>query len=154
MFVCKCEAYSLILLLYIFCSSRTLWSDIFGIIVQEVIILCKKLDFGKRKVRFEQANVARILILDVFNEATRYLGKFNMYSVSVFLECAYNLSSYLISCSLSPKPTICLKDCLLSLYLKASLPELPDEKRRRYERMGLSMQDVIILANDSDVISE
>jgi aspartyl-tRNA(Asn)/glutamyl-tRNA(Gln) amidotransferase subunit B len=35
--------------------------------------------------------------------------------------------------------------------LKASLPELPDEKRRRYERMGLSMQDVIILANDSDV---
>lgn len=35
--------------------------------------------------------------------------------------------------------------------LKASLPELPDEKRRRYERMGLSMQDVIILANDNDV---
>lgn len=35
--------------------------------------------------------------------------------------------------------------------VKASLPELPDEKRRRYERMGLSMQDVIILANDSDV---
>eukprot|EP00249_Psilotum_nudum_P013671 c24450_g1_i3 orf=352-1326(-) len=35
--------------------------------------------------------------------------------------------------------------------LRASLPELPDSKRRRYEQMGLSMQDVILLANDADV---
>ncbi|XP_057814046.2 glutamyl-tRNA(Gln) amidotransferase subunit B, chloroplastic/mitochondrial [Cryptomeria japonica] len=35
--------------------------------------------------------------------------------------------------------------------VQASLPELPDEKRRRYEKMELSMQDVIILANDNDV---
>ncbi|CAI0412604.1 unnamed protein product [Linum tenue] len=29
-----------------------------------------------------------------------------------------------------------------------SLPELPEAKRRRYEEMGLSMQDVLFLAND------
>ncbi|KAG7013459.1 Glutamyl-tRNA(Gln) amidotransferase subunit B, chloroplastic/mitochondrial, partial [Cucurbita argyrosperma subsp. argyrosperma] len=29
-----------------------------------------------------------------------------------------------------------------------SLPELPETKRRRYESMGLSMQDVLFLAND------
>uniref|UniRef100_A0A5B7BUD7 Glutamyl-tRNA(Gln) amidotransferase subunit B, chloroplastic/mitochondrial n=1 Tax=Davidia involucrata TaxID=16924 RepID=A0A5B7BUD7_DAVIN len=32
-----------------------------------------------------------------------------------------------------------------------SLPELPEMKRRRYEKMGLSMQDVLFLANDIDV---
>ncbi|KAM7252872.1 hypothetical protein ACFE04_008798 [Oxalis oulophora] len=32
-----------------------------------------------------------------------------------------------------------------------SLPELPEQKRRRYEEMGLSMQDVLFLANDNDV---
>jgi len=32
-----------------------------------------------------------------------------------------------------------------------SLPELPEIKRRRYEQMGLSMQDVLFLANDKNV---
>ncbi|KAM4127485.1 hypothetical protein ACJW30_02G093700 [Castanea mollissima] len=32
-----------------------------------------------------------------------------------------------------------------------SLPELPEVKRRRYEKMGLSMQDVLFLANDVNV---
>ncbi|XP_052190984.1 glutamyl-tRNA(Gln) amidotransferase subunit B, chloroplastic/mitochondrial-like [Diospyros lotus] len=32
-----------------------------------------------------------------------------------------------------------------------SLPELPEMKRRRYEQMGLSMQDVVFLANDINV---
>ncbi|KAH7573156.1 hypothetical protein JRO89_XS03G0079700 [Xanthoceras sorbifolium] len=32
-----------------------------------------------------------------------------------------------------------------------SLPELPEVKRRRYEKMGLSMQDVLFLANDINV---
>ncbi|GMI72075.1 GLU-ADT subunit B [Hibiscus trionum] len=32
-----------------------------------------------------------------------------------------------------------------------SLPELPEIKRRRYENMGLSMQDVLFLANDMNV---
>ncbi|KAL4284071.1 hypothetical protein GQ457_16G030160 [Hibiscus cannabinus] len=32
-----------------------------------------------------------------------------------------------------------------------SLPELPEMKRRRYENMGLSMQDVLFLANDMNV---
>ncbi|CAI0450076.1 unnamed protein product, partial [Linum tenue] len=32
-----------------------------------------------------------------------------------------------------------------------SLPELPEAKRRRYEEMGLSMQDVLFLANDITV---
>ncbi|XP_024984588.1 glutamyl-tRNA(Gln) amidotransferase subunit B, chloroplastic/mitochondrial [Cynara cardunculus var. scolymus] len=32
-----------------------------------------------------------------------------------------------------------------------SLPELPDMKRRRYEDMGLSMQDILFLANDVNV---
>ncbi|XP_050941384.1 glutamyl-tRNA(Gln) amidotransferase subunit B, chloroplastic/mitochondrial [Cucumis melo] len=32
-----------------------------------------------------------------------------------------------------------------------SLPELPEMKRRRYESMGLSMQDVLFLANDISV---
>lgn len=32
-----------------------------------------------------------------------------------------------------------------------SLPELPEMKRRRYEQMGLSMQDVLFLANDVNV---
>lgn len=33
----------------------------------------------------------------------------------------------------------------------SSLPELPETKRRRYENMGLSMQDVLFLTNDIDV---
>jgi aspartyl-tRNA(Asn)/glutamyl-tRNA(Gln) amidotransferase subunit B len=36
--------------------------------------------------------------------------------------------------------------------IRNSLPELPEAKRRRYENMGLSMQDVIFLANDDNVI--
>lgn len=35
--------------------------------------------------------------------------------------------------------------------IRNSLPELPEEKRRRYEKMGLSMQDVLFLANDKNV---
>lgn len=35
--------------------------------------------------------------------------------------------------------------------IRRSLPELPEPKRRRYEKMGLSMQDVLFLANDSNV---
>ncbi|MED6180542.1 hypothetical protein PIB30_011054 [Stylosanthes scabra] len=35
--------------------------------------------------------------------------------------------------------------------IQSSLPELPEIKRRRYENMGLSMQDVLFLANDKNV---
>jgi len=35
--------------------------------------------------------------------------------------------------------------------IRDSLPELPEVKRRRYEKMGLSMQDVLFLANDVNV---
>lgn len=35
--------------------------------------------------------------------------------------------------------------------IRDSLPELPEMKRRRYEKMGLSMQDVLFLANDMSV---
>eukprot|EP00257_Ricinus_communis_P020978 XP_015580353.1 glutamyl-tRNA(Gln) amidotransferase subunit B, chloroplastic/mitochondrial [Ricinus communis] len=35
--------------------------------------------------------------------------------------------------------------------IQSSLPELPETKRRRYENMGLSMQDVLFLANDTSV---
>ncbi|XP_042518420.1 glutamyl-tRNA(Gln) amidotransferase subunit B, chloroplastic/mitochondrial [Macadamia integrifolia] len=35
--------------------------------------------------------------------------------------------------------------------ISSSLPELPEMKRRRYENMGLSMQDVLFLANDKNV---
>lgn len=35
--------------------------------------------------------------------------------------------------------------------IQNSLPELPELKRRRYEDMGLSMQDVLFLANDQNV---
>lgn len=35
--------------------------------------------------------------------------------------------------------------------IRQSLPELPEAKRRRYESMGLSMQDVLFLANDISV---
>ncbi|KAL5712074.1 hypothetical protein ACHQM5_014280 [Ranunculus cassubicifolius] len=35
--------------------------------------------------------------------------------------------------------------------IRESLPELPESKRRRYEKMGLSMQDVLFLANDINV---
>ncbi|XP_020575114.1 glutamyl-tRNA(Gln) amidotransferase subunit B, chloroplastic/mitochondrial isoform X2 [Phalaenopsis equestris] len=35
--------------------------------------------------------------------------------------------------------------------IRRSLPELPEAKRRRYEKMGLSMQDVLFLANDVTV---
>ncbi|ONK70861.1 uncharacterized protein A4U43_C04F2280 [Asparagus officinalis] len=35
--------------------------------------------------------------------------------------------------------------------IRKSLPELPEAKRRRYENMGLSMQDVLFLANDVNV---
>lgn len=35
--------------------------------------------------------------------------------------------------------------------IQNSLPELPEEKRRRYEKMGLGMQDVLFLANDKNV---
>lgn len=35
--------------------------------------------------------------------------------------------------------------------IRASLPEMPETKRRRYENMGLSMQDVLFLTNDNKV---
>ncbi|KAK4425385.1 Glutamyl-tRNA(Gln) amidotransferase subunit B, chloroplastic/mitochondrial [Sesamum alatum] len=35
--------------------------------------------------------------------------------------------------------------------IRDSLPELPEMKRRRYEKLGLSMQDVLFLANDINV---
>nr|XP_043610057.1 glutamyl-tRNA(Gln) amidotransferase subunit B, chloroplastic/mitochondrial [Erigeron canadensis]XP_043610058.1 glutamyl-tRNA(Gln) amidotransferase subunit B, chloroplastic/mitochondrial [Erigeron canadensis] len=35
--------------------------------------------------------------------------------------------------------------------IRDSLPELPEMKRRRYEEMGLSIQDVLFLANDVNV---
>ncbi|XAR62703.1 Glutaminyl-tRNA synthase (glutamine-hydrolyzing) [Bertholletia excelsa] len=35
--------------------------------------------------------------------------------------------------------------------IRESLPELPEVKRRRYEQMGLSMQDVLFLANDVNI---
>ncbi|MFS7949075.1 putative aspartyl/glutamyl-tRNA amidotransferase subunit B, asn/Gln amidotransferase [Helianthus anomalus] len=35
--------------------------------------------------------------------------------------------------------------------IRDSLPELPEMKRRRYEEMGLTMQDVLFLANDVQV---
>ncbi|VVA37032.1 PREDICTED: Asp-tRNA(Asn)/Glu-tRNA(Gln) amidotransferase [Prunus dulcis] len=35
--------------------------------------------------------------------------------------------------------------------IRNSLPELPETKRRRYEKMGLSMQDVLFLATDMNV---
>ncbi|XP_059652804.1 glutamyl-tRNA(Gln) amidotransferase subunit B, chloroplastic/mitochondrial [Cornus florida] len=35
--------------------------------------------------------------------------------------------------------------------IRDSLPELPEMKRRRYEELGLSMQDVLFLANDINV---
>lgn len=35
--------------------------------------------------------------------------------------------------------------------IQTCLPELPEEKRRRYEKMGLGMQDVLFLANDKNV---
>lgn len=35
--------------------------------------------------------------------------------------------------------------------IRSSLPELPESRRRRYEEMGLSMQDVLFLANDVNV---
>ncbi|TVU24707.1 hypothetical protein EJB05_27160, partial [Eragrostis curvula] len=35
--------------------------------------------------------------------------------------------------------------------IRNSMPELPEAKRRRYENMGLSMQDVLFLANDDSV---
>lgn len=37
--------------------------------------------------------------------------------------------------------------------IRNTLPELPETKRRRYEKMGLSMQDVLFLANDVNVSS-
>lgn len=37
--------------------------------------------------------------------------------------------------------------------IRQALPELPEAKRRRYESMGLSMQDVLFLANDMNVSS-
>ncbi|KAI4346118.1 hypothetical protein L6164_013197 [Bauhinia variegata] len=35
--------------------------------------------------------------------------------------------------------------------IRNSLPELPEMNRRRYEKMGLSMQDVLFLANDNNI---
>lgn len=35
--------------------------------------------------------------------------------------------------------------------ISKSMTELPEAKRRRYENMGLSMQDVLFLANDDNV---
>uniref|UniRef100_A0A0E0R9I0 Glutamyl-tRNA(Gln) amidotransferase subunit B, chloroplastic/mitochondrial n=1 Tax=Oryza rufipogon TaxID=4529 RepID=A0A0E0R9I0_ORYRU len=35
--------------------------------------------------------------------------------------------------------------------IQNSMPELPEAKRRRFENMGLSMQDVLFLANDDNV---
>lgn len=35
--------------------------------------------------------------------------------------------------------------------IRKSLPELPEMRRRRYEKLGLNMQDVLLLANDRTV---
>ncbi|PHT65712.1 hypothetical protein T459_30137 [Capsicum annuum] len=35
--------------------------------------------------------------------------------------------------------------------IRESLPELPEDKCRRYKKIGLSMQDVLFLANDNNV---
>lgn len=35
--------------------------------------------------------------------------------------------------------------------IRDSLPELPEAKRRRYENLGLNMQDVLFLTNDINV---
>lgn len=35
--------------------------------------------------------------------------------------------------------------------VRSFLPELPETKRRRFENLGLSMQDVLFLANDVNV---
>ncbi|KAL2650558.1 hypothetical protein R1flu_018686 [Riccia fluitans] len=35
--------------------------------------------------------------------------------------------------------------------MRTTLPELPNDKRRRYETLGLSMQDILVLTNDVDV---
>eukprot|EP00897_Mesotaenium_endlicherianum_P005533 jgi/Mesen1/5007/ME000025S04411 len=48
-------------------------------------------------------------------------------------------------------PEVLLEEAYLE-GVRAALPELPEAKRRRYERqLGLSMQDVLVLANDIDV---
>ncbi|XP_071689593.1 glutamyl-tRNA(Gln) amidotransferase subunit B, chloroplastic/mitochondrial-like isoform X2 [Rutidosis leptorrhynchoides] len=36
--------------------------------------------------------------------------------------------------------------------IRDSLPELPEIKRRRYEEIGLSIQDVLFLANDVNIV--
>lgn len=47
-------------------------------------------------------------------------------------------------------PEVILSDAYVD-DIRNSLPELPEMKRRRYEQMGLSMQDVLFLANDMNV---
>lgn len=47
-------------------------------------------------------------------------------------------------------PEVVLKEEYVD-QIRKSLPELPEAKRRRYEDMGLTMQDVLFLANDDDV---
>nr|TKS12770.1 putative Aspartyl/glutamyl-tRNA(Asn/Gln) amidotransferase subunit B [Populus alba] len=48
-------------------------------------------------------------------------------------------------------PEVIVKKEYVSDSIQNSLPELPEMKRRRYESMGLSMQDVLFLANDINV---
>ncbi|KAF8088480.1 hypothetical protein N665_0540s0002 [Sinapis alba] len=54
-----------------------------------------------------------------------------------------------------PKPdfpeVILIQEYVESIH--ASLPELPEAKRRRYEAMGLSMQNVLFLANDVSLLA-
>ncbi|CAI7770995.1 unnamed protein product [Closterium sp. NIES-54] len=46
-------------------------------------------------------------------------------------------------------PALHLEEAFL-LQLQAGLPELPEQRRRRYEALGLSMQDVLVLVDDRE----
>ncbi|MFS7931753.1 putative aspartyl/Glutamyl-tRNA(Gln) amidotransferase, subunit B/E, catalytic [Helianthus anomalus] len=105
--------------------------------------LCKKHVSGKKALRLYSNN--KILRRASKHTLNRFLGHLK----TVTMRKKEGLADY----RYFPEPD--LPEVILTEEyvndIRDSLPELPEMKRRRYEEMGLTMQDVLFLANDVQV---
>lgn len=129
----------------------------FYIVKVKAIRLSKKPVYGKMVLRF--------VILPVVQIMSLYLH-FSFLSVYSFLALFFSFGLFMDQKTFTmrkkegladyryfPEPD--LPEVVLTKELVdklcQGLPELPEAKRRRYEKMGLAMQDVLFLANDNHV---
>ncbi|KAJ6898474.1 Aspartyl/glutamyl-tRNA(Asn/Gln) amidotransferase subunit B [Populus alba x Populus x berolinensis] len=103
----------------------------------------------------EGAQILSLILAQYIEDVVHSLINGYLYPLLLCLENNYNeeeggLSDY----RYFPEPDlpeVIVKKEYVSDSIQNSLPELPEMKFRRYESMGLSMQDVLFLANDINV---